>query len=152
MRLNLYVSSTTKKFSLWISIVLSVCVSFFLLILLWAGLLLSIDSNSAIPFLAFFIISLCFFYIICVGRYNEKKSYFEIYQDKIKVVDYPFFKKREREYSLGDIKKIKTRYAGYGPGFLVFKNEIEKKLFKAANIPEIRDCFVKLGFGITFGI
>ena len=82
--------------------------------------------------------------------YNWRRAYMEIENDTIHITDYPFFKERKKVVSVKDIHKIKWRSGGQLPlGYLVFKNQENKTLFKTLDLPEIRALFVELGFEIT---
>ena len=83
--------------------------------------------------------------------YNAYKAYFEIDATTIKLISYPFFKRREKIFSLSDIKKIKLRYGGQlGISFLIFINQQNKVLFQTMNVPEIKSYFEGLGFNVEW--
>ena len=74
-------------------------------------------------------------------------AYIEIESEEIKVIEYPFFKKREKIVLLHDIKKVKWRAGGRGRlPYLMFKNN--KNLFHLDYLPEVIEHIEKLGFHI----
>ena len=136
----------------WITVFL---ISFFVClaaVFFIVGIVISIDIQSIFPILiTFFSISLFAFLLTPIG-YNMNHAYIEIEDGMIKIVEYPFFKKRERSVFLQDIKKVKWR-AGGGRGrlpFLAFKNNKNKMLFHLDYVPEVISYFEGLGFKIEY--
>ena len=150
MKLNMYERTpkdkdTTPK---WIKISLIAIWTFFTAIFALMIIVLAME-DLAFGFFVFTIIFLCYFGFI-VMAYNWRRAYMEIESDTIYITGYPFFKERKMVVSVKDIHKIKWRSGGQLPlGYLVFKNQENKTLFKTLDLPEIRAHFAELGFEIT---
>ena len=150
MKLNMYERTpkdkdTTPK---WIKISLIAIWTLFTAIFALMIIMLAIE-DLVFGFFVFIIIFLCYFGFI-VMAYNWRRAYMEIEGDTIYITDYPFFKERKKVVSVKDIHKIKWRSGGQLPlGYLVFKNQENKTLFKTLDLPEIRAHFAELGFEIT---
>lgn len=147
MKLNMYERTpkgTTPKLAKILLIVLSV---FFTAMFAFIVIAMAIE-DLAFGFLVFTIIFLCYFEFI-VMAYNWRRAYMEIEGDTIYITDYPFFKERKKIVSVKDIHKIKWRSGGQLPlGYLVFKNQENKTLFKTLDLLEIRAYFKELGFEV----
>lgn len=150
MKFNTYDRTPRVKTPKWIKIFLLSFFVFFIAVMLFAGIIMSIDNQSIFPILAT-VISLAFVaFIASIYIYNVRKAYFEVDENTVKLISYPFFKKREKIVCLHDIKNIKLRLGG-GLGsipYIVFKNQQNKTLFKTVNVPEIKSYFENLGFEI----
>ncbi len=113
---------------------------------------MSIDAQSIFPALII-VFTISFFTVLLFATgYNMNHAYIEIEDGMIKIVEYPFFKKRERSIFLQDIKKVKW-HAGGGRGrlpFLEFKNNKNKMLFHLDYVPEVISYFEGLGFKIEY--
>ena len=152
MKFYMYGRTPRGKTPKWITIFLisffACLVAFFFMI----GIVMSIDAQSILPFLiTFFCIALSAFLLSPVA-YNMNHAYIEIENETIKVVEYPFFKKRERIVLLHDIKKVKWG-AGGGRGqlpYLMFKNDRNKYLFHLDYVPEVIAYVEKLGLKIEY--
>ena len=150
MKLNMYERTpkdkdTTPK---WIKISLIAIWTLFTAIFALMIIMLAIE-DLVFGFFVFIIIFLCYFGFI-VMAYNWRRAYMEIESDTIYITGYPFFKERKKVVSVKDIHKIKWRSGGQLPlGYLVFKNQENKTLFKTLDLPEIRAHFAELGFEIT---
>lgn len=118
--------------------------------MLLMGVALSIDLQSVFPFFIVLLSILFFAFIASIYVYNVYKAYFEIDADTIKLVSYPFFKRKEKSVSLADIKKIKRESGGKPPHYLAFENNDNKTLFRTVDVPEIRAYFEGLGFKVEF--
>jgi hypothetical protein len=118
--------------------------------MLLVGVALSIDLQSVFPFFIMLLSILFFAFIESIYIYNVYKAYFEIDADTIKLVSYPFFKRKEKSVSLADIKKIKWQSGGKPLNYLAFKNNQNKTLFRTVDVPEIRAYFEDLGFKVEF--
>ena len=151
MKFYMYGRTPRGKTPKWITIFL---ISFFACLAAFffmMGIVMSIDAQSILPFL---IILCCFALlalIISPVYYNMNHAYIEIEGETIKVVEYPFFKKRERIVLLHDIKKVKFRVGGKNqPPYLMFKNEQNKNLFHLDYVPEVIEYVKKLGLKISY--
>ena len=152
MKFNIYGRTPRGKTPRWITIFLisyfACLVTFFLML----GIVMSIDAQSIFPALII-VFTISFFTVLLFATgYNMNHSYIEIEDGMIKIVEYPFFKKRERSIFLQDIKKVKWR-AGGGSGQLpsiAFKNNKNKMLFHLAYVPEVISYFEGLGFKIEY--
>lgn len=148
MKLNMYERTPKGTDSKFVKISLTVLSVFFTTIFALMIIVLAIE-DLAFGFFVFTIIFLCYFGFI-VMAYNWRRAYMEIDGDTIYITDYPFFKERKMVVSVKDIHKIKWRSGGQLPlGYLVFKNQENKTLFKTLDLPEIRAHFAELGFEIT---
>jgi Fe2+ transport system protein B len=136
----------------WITIFL---ISFFACLaalFFMVGIVISIDIQSIFPALITVFFISVFTAILSALGYNMNHAYIEIEDGMIKIVEYPFFKKRERRIFLQDIKKVKW-HAGGGRGqlpFLAFKNNKNKMLFHLDYVPEVISYFEGLGFKIEY--
>ena len=96
----------------------------------------------------------CFHYffftvLLFATGYNMNHSYIEITHETIRIIEYPFFKKRERIVLLSDIKQAKWQAGGRGRlSYLVFKNDRNKNLFHLDYVPEVISYFEGLGVEI----
>ena len=126
-------------------------ISFFVVmiaIILFAIILALIERQNIFLFIVVFsILSFCALEV-SAWCYNVSKSYFEINATQITIIDYPFFKKRERSFFLNDIEKIKWQFNGKGFSYFVFKNNRNKILFRTISAPEIQSLFESFGFEI----
>ena len=149
MRFNTYDRTPRRKPPKWIKIILISFFAFFTAIMLLVGVALSIDLQSIFPFFIMLLSILFFAFIASIYVYNVYKAYFEIDTDTIKLVSYPFFKRKERSVSLSDIKKIKWEAGEKLPlNYLAFKNNQNKTLFRTLDVPEIRAYFEDLGLKV----
>lgn len=150
MKFNTYDRTPRRKTPRWITIILISFFAGFTAIMLLVGVALSIDLQSVFPFFIMLLSILFFAFIESIYIYNVYKAYFEIDADTIKLVSYPFFKRKEKSVSLADIKKIKRESGGKPPHYLAFKNNQNKTLFRTVDVPEIRAYFETLGFKVEF--
>ncbi len=147
MKLNMYERTPKAKTPKWIKISLIVTWALFTAIFAFVSVVLAIE-NLAAGLIALLPILLCYFGL-SPTVYNWRRAYMEIQGDTIYITDYPFFKERKKVVSVKDIHKIKWRSGGQLPlGYLVFKNQENKTLFKTYDLPEIRNYFVELGFEV----
>ncbi len=147
MKLNMYERTPKGTTPKWIKISLIVMWALFTAIFALMSVVVAIE-DLAFGFLVFATIFLCYFGFI-VTSYNWRRAYMEIEGDTIYITDYPFFKERKKVVSVKDIHKIKWRSGGRLPlGYLVFKNQENKTLFKTFDLSEIRNYFVELGFEV----
>ncbi len=147
MRLNMYERTPKGTTPKWIKISLAVVWTLFTAIFALIIIVLAIE-DLAFGFLVFTIFFLCYFGFIVIA-YNWRKAYMEIEGDTIYITDYPFFKERKMVAFVKDIHKIKWRSGGRLPlGYLVFKNQENKTLFKTFDLPEMRSHFAELGFEV----
>ena len=78
-------------------------------------------------------------------------SYIEITNETIRIIEYPFFKKREKIVLLSDLKKAEWRAGGKVQlPYLVFKNDRNKNLFHLDYVPEVIAYVEKLGLKIEY--
>ena len=152
MKFNVYGRTPRGKTPKWITIFL---ISFFACLaalFFMVGIVISIDIQSIFPALITVFSISVFTAILSALGYNMNHAYIEIEDGMIKIVEYPFFKKRERSIFLQDIKKVKW-HAGGGRGqlpFLAFKNNKNKMLFHLDYVPEVISYFEGLGFKIEY--
>ena len=148
MKLNMYERTPKGTDSKFVKISLIVLSAFFTAIFVLTIIAVSIE-DLAFGLLVFTVLFSCYFGFF-VMAYNWRRAYMEIEGDTIYITGYPFFKERKMVVSVKDIHKIKWRSGGQLPlGYLVFKNQENKTLFKTLDLPEIRAHFAELGFEIT---
>lgn len=150
MKFNTYDRTPRRKTPKWITIILISFFAGFTAIMLLVGVALSIDLQSVFPFFIILLSILFFAFIASIYVYNVYKAYFEIDANTIRLVSYPFFKRKERSVSLADVKTIKWEFGGKHPNYLAFKNNQNKTLFRTVDVPEIRAYFEGLGFKVDF--
>ena len=149
MKFNMYGRTPRGKTPRWITIFLisffACLVAFFLMV----GIVMSIDAQSIFPALII-VFTISFFTVLLFATgYNMNHSYIEITNETIRIIEYPFFKKRERIVLFSDIKKVKWRAGGRGQlPYLVFKNSRNKNLFHLDYVPEVISYFEGAGVEI----
>ena len=149
MKFNMYGRTPRGKTPRWITIFLisffACLVTFFLMV----GIVMSIDAQSIFPALII-VFTISFFTVLLFATgYNMNHSYIEITNETIRIIEYPFFKKRERIVLLSDVKKAKWGAGGRGQlPYLVFKNDRNKSLFHLDYVPEVISYFEELGIEI----
>ena len=146
MKFNTYDRTPRVKTQKWIKIFLISFFAVLIAITLFVTILISIERQNIFLFIVCFLILLFCVLVVSAWCYNISKSYFEIDATKIKIIDYPFFKKRERSFFLNDIEKIKWQSNVKGPSYYIFKNNKNKILFRTISAPEIKSHFKGLGF------
>ena len=148
MKLNMYERTpkgTTPKLAKILLIVLSVS---FTAIFALMSVVVAIEEDLAAGLIVLAPILLCYF-VLAITFYNWRRAYMEMDGDTIYITDYPFFRERKKVVSVKDIHKIKWRSGGRLPlGYLIFKNQENKTLFKTFDLPEIRNYFAELGFEV----
>lgn len=151
MKFYMYGRTPRKKEPKWIAIVLISFVAFIIAISFLFEIVRSIEAQNILPFI---IIFCCFAFLallISPVYYNMNHAYIEIEGETIKVVEYPFFKKRERIVLLHDIKKVKWRVGGRAQlPYLMFKNDKNKNLFHLDYVPEVIEYVKKAGLEISY--
>ena len=151
MKFNMYGRTPRGKTPKWITIFL---ISFFACLaalFFMVGIVISIDLQSIFPALITVFSISVFTVILSALGYNMNHSYIEITNETIRIIEYPFFKKRERIVLLSDIKKAKWRAGGRGRlPYLVFKNDRNKSLFHLDYVPEVIAYVEKLGLKIEY--
>ena len=149
MKFNMYGRTPRVKTPRWITIFLISFFACFVTFFLMVGIVTSIDAQSIFPALII-VFTISFFTVLLFATgYNMNHSYIEITNETIKIIEYPFFKKRERIVLLSDIKKVKWRAGGRGRlPYLVFKNDRNKNLFHLDYVPEVISYFEGLGVEI----
>ena len=151
MEFYMYGRTPRQKTPRWITIVLISFFSFLAAFFFIIGIVMSIDTQSIFPALITFCSIAFLAFLIAILAYNMDHSYIEIDEETIKIIEYPFFKKRERIVLLHDIKKVK--WSAGGPGLLsllMFKDEKNKNLFHLDYVPEVIEYVYKLGFKIEY--
>ena len=147
MKLYMYSETPKRTMPKWIKIPLIVILALFTVLLALISVVLAIN-DLALGLLFFTPMFLWYFGLIAIF-YNRSKAYMEIDGDSIYITDYLVFKERKRFVHLSDIQTIKWRRGVKGPSYLLFKDLRSKTLFKTADLPEIKFCFMKLGFKIS---
>ena len=149
MKFYMYGRTPRVKTPKWITIVLVSFFAFLVTFFFMIGIVMSIDAKSILPFLITFFRIVLFVFLISPICYNMNRAYIEIESEEIKVIEYPFFKKREKIVLLHDIKKVKRISGGRGRlPYLMFKNDKNKNLFHLDYVPEVIEFVEKIGFQI----
>ena len=149
MKFNMYGRTPSGKTPRWITIFLISSYACLVAIFLMVGIVISIDLQSIFPALITVLAISIFTVILSALFYSMNHSYIEITNETIKIIEYPFFKKREKSVLLSDIKKAKWRAGGRGRlPYLVFKNDRNKNLFHLDYVPEVISYFEELGVEI----
>ena len=151
MKFNMYGRTPRKKEPKWVIIALISVFSLITAVFFMFGIVRAIDTQSIVPFLVVLCGVAFLALLISPVYYNMFHAYIEIEGETIKVVEYPFFKKRERIIFLHDIKKVKFRVGGRDqPPYLMFKNEQNKNLFHLDYVPEVIEYVKKAGLKISY--
>ena len=87
-------------------------------------------SVTVIPCLAF----------LTLRSVNECRSYVEVQEDTVRVVDARLFKRREALISLKDVAYATVRYSRYG-SYILFKDPKKKTLFYVHFTPQTEEFF-----------
>ena len=127
---------------------------FVILLFSFIAIFTSVESKSIQPFLIIFIPIVLVALIAVITITDMNKAYVEINGDNITVVDYYLGFKKEKSFTLQEIKKAKItigfsfavkgyRYSQMGMTYIVFKNEKNKYMFKVLNCYETKDFFEK---------
>ena len=91
---------------------------------------------------------------VIVTTIDMNKAYIQIDGENITVVDYYFFSRKEKCFTIDEIKTAEIalgysfrvrgyRYSMMGFSYIVFRNDNNKYLFKVINCPETNDFFSK---------
>ena len=110
----------------------------------------SIMSHSILP-AAITLIPVAF---LIVTTIDMNKAYIQIDGENITVVDYYFFSRKEKCFTIDEIKTAEIalgysfrvrgyRYSMMGFSYIVFRNDNNKYLFKVINCPETNEFFSK---------
>ena len=151
MKFYMYGRTPRVKTPKWITIVLVSFFAFLVTFFFMVGIVISIDIQSIFPILIVFSLSLFFAFLMANLAYNMNHAYIEIEGETIKIIEYPFFKKREKSVLMCDIKKVKWRAGGRTQfPYLVFKNNKNKMLFHLDYVPEVIEFVEKIGFQIEY--
>ena len=137
-----------------LKIMLISCWSFMGAIFLFFAIATSIMSQSILPTAIILIpVSLIATFII-VTTIDMNKAYIQIDGKTITAVDYYFFSRKEKRFTIDDIKTAEIalgysfrvrgyRYSMMGFSYIVFRNADNKYLFKIINCPETKEYFSK---------
>jgi len=137
-----------------LKIVLISCWSLMGAFFLFLAIATSVISQSILPAVIILIpVALTAVFAI-VTAIDMNKAYVQIYGENITVVDYYFFSRKEKSYTIDEIKSTEIalgysfrvrgyRYSMMGFSYIVFKNADNKYLFKIINCPETKEYFSK---------
>lgn len=135
-------------------IMLILCWSLMGVLFLFAAIATSIMSHSILP-AAITLIPFTFIAaFVIVTTIDMNKAYIQIDGENITVVDYYFFSRKEKCFTIDEIKTAEIalgyssrvrgyRYSMTGFSYIVFRNGNNKYLFKVINCPETNDFFSK---------
>ena len=130
------------------------CWSFMGAVFLFSAIVTSIISHSILP-AAIILIPVTFIAaFVIVTTIDMNKAYIQIDGENITVVDYYFFSRKEKCFTIDEIKTAEIalgysfrvrgyRYSTMGFSYIVFRNDNNKYLFKVINCPETNDFFSK---------
>ena len=137
-----------------LKIMLISCWSFIGAVFLFFAIATSIMSHSILP-AAITLIPVTFIAaFVIVTTIDMNKAYIQIDGENITVVDYYFFSRKEKCFTIDEIKTAEIehgysfrvrgyRYSMMGFSYIVFRNDNNKYLFKVINCPETNDFFSK---------
>lgn len=137
-----------------LKIMLILCWSFMGAFLLFFAIAASIMSHSILP-AAITLIPVTFIAaFVIVTTIDMNKAYIQIDGENITVVDYYFFSRKEKCFTIDEIKTAEIalgysfrvrgyRYSIMGFSYIVFRNANNKYLFKIINSPETNEFFSK---------
>jgi len=148
MKFNTYERTPRIKTPKWITVFLVSFFVFLTAIVLFSGIMLSIEDQSVFPLIITSAIILFYIFLASSFIYNIYNAYFETDNSTITLVSYVFFIRRERRFLLSDVAKIKIRFNPKNTNSLVFKNAENKSLFHISDFPETRSYFESLGFKV----
>ena len=151
MKFNMYGRTPRGKTPKWITIFLILFFACLAALFFMVGIVISIDLQSIFPALITVFSISVFTAILSALAYNMNHSYIEITNETIRIIEYPFFKKREKIVLLSDLKKVEWRGGGrVRLPYLVFKNDRNKNLFHLDYVPEVIAYVGKLGLKIEY--
>ena len=137
-----------------LKIMLISCWSFMVAVFLFIAIATSIMSHSIVP-AAITLIPVTFIAaFVIITMIDMNKAYIQIDGENITVVDYYFFSRKEKCFTIDEIKTAEIalgysfrvrgyRYSMMGFSYIVFRNDNNKYLFKVINCPETNDFFNK---------
>ena len=137
-----------------LKIMLILCWSLIGAFFLFLAIATSIMSHSILPALIILIPVAFIASFAIVTTIDMNKAYVQIDGDNITVVDYYFFSRKEKCFTIDEIKTAEIalgnsfrvrgyRYSMMGFSYIVFRNDNNKYLFKVINCPETNDFFSK---------
>ncbi len=119
---------------------------------IFIAIVTSIEAKSILPALIILAPLLLLATLMAISIIDMEKSHIVIDGDRIRVVDYRFCVKKEKAFSVNEIKHAKIALRGSRASFryIVFQNAQGRYLFKLIYYPENKDYFEKLlGIEIT---
>ena len=137
-----------------LKIMLISCWSFMGAVFLLFAIATSIMSHSILP-AAITLIPVTFIAaFVIVTTIDMNKAYIQIDGENITVVDYYFFSRKEKCFTIDEIRTAEIalgysfrvrgyRYSMMGFSYIVFRNDNNKYLFKVINCSETNDFFSK---------
>ena len=137
-----------------LKIMLISCWSFMGAVFLFLAIATSIMSRSILPALIILIPTILIVTFVIVTTIDMNKAYVQIEGNNITVVDYYFFSRKEKCFTIDEIKTAEItlgysfrvrgyRYSMMGFSYIIFRNANNKYLFKVINCPETNDFFSK---------
>ena len=137
-----------------LKIMLSLCWCLMGALFLFAAIATSIMSRSILPALIILIPAILIVTFVIVTTINMNKAYVQIDGESITVVDYYFFSRKEKCFTIDKIQTAEIalgysfrvrgyRYSMMGFSYIVFRNDNNKYLFKVINCPETNEFFNK---------
>ena len=137
-----------------LKIMLISCWSFMAAFFLFFAIATSVMSQSILPAVIILIPITLIAVFAIITTIDMNKAYVQIDGENITVVDYYFFSRKEKCFTIDEIKTAEIafgysfrvrgyRYGMMGFSYIVFRNDNNKYLFKVINCPETNDFFNK---------
>jgi hypothetical protein len=137
-----------------LKIMLILCWSLIGAFFLFLAIAISIMSHSILPALIILIPVAFIASFAIVTTIDMNKAYVQIDGNNITVVDYYFFSRKEKCFTIDEIKTAEIalgysfrvrgyRYGIMGFSYIVFRNDNNKYLFKVISCPETNEFFSK---------
>ena len=135
-----------------VKIMLISCWSLMAALFLFAAITTSVISQSILPAVIILITITLITVFVIITTIDMEKAYVQIDGESIIAVDYYFFLRKEKCFTIDEIKTAEialgysSRVRGYsmmGCSYIVFRNADNKYLFKIINSPETKEYFCK---------
>ena len=134
--------------------VLTICYTLIIALFLFSAVAISVISKSILPALVILIPMALIVAFILITTSDMRKAYVEVNERSVTAVDYYFFFRRERTFSVSEIAQGEIaignsfRVRGYrhsvmGVSYIVFRDDSSKYLFKIISCPETNEYFDK---------
>ena len=154
MKFNAHDRTPKIKTKKSVKIMLIICFALILLSFLFAAIVCSLSINSVMPAVVILTPVLMLAILIAITQMDMDKAFIEIVDDVISVTDYYFGIKKEKIFSMHEIKTAEIligssmrvhgyRYSNVGYTYIVFRDHGGKYMFKVICVPETKQFFSK---------